>query len=106
MPIRAIAIITAPASRALRSTAITVSTAIAGVARPITTASACCVVTTDRFRDPNCSARSHDASGRFALCHQPEPARADIKREHCGVGDGQALYLAGHFEPAHHAAAL
>ena len=38
--------------------------------------------------------------------HQAEPASADIERQHRGIGDVEALDLAGHVEPRHHAAGL
>ena len=38
--------------------------------------------------------------------HQAEPAGADIKRQHRGVGDVEAFDFAGHVEPRHHAAGL
>ena len=51
-------------------------------------------------------ARSLHASGRCLSFHQAEPAGADIERQHRGVRNVQALDLAGHVEPRHHAAGL
>src|SRR5262249_48688234 len=40
------------------------------------------------------------------LTHQPEPAGADIEREHGGVRHVEALDLAGHVEPGDDAAGV
>src|SRR5262249_54959748 len=50
-----------------------------------------------------CPASLENAIGS---AHQPEPARADIEREHCGVGDVEALDRSGHVEPREMAAGL
>jgi hypothetical protein len=50
--------------------------------------------------------RNPRAGVGFCSAHQAEPGGADIERQHRGVGDVEALDLAGHVEPRHHAAGL
>ena len=70
-----------------------------------------CAVTTDRPIGETCNVRSLCRERalsfeRYASAHQSEPGCADIEREHGGVRDVEALDVAGHVEPRHHAAGL
>ena len=81
---------------------------IAGAARAATTATRWFAATTDRAkaRSQQAPARECERAFCFQSAHQPEPRRADIEREHRGVGDVEALDLAGHVEPRHGRAGL
>src|SRR5882672_7829866 len=94
--------------------------------RRITTAIACCAVTTDPIGNQNLQrpfafreraflvsfiafsseVESVRVKETRQLFHNPEPAGADIERQHRSVRDVQALPLAGHVEPRVHAASL
>src|SRR3982074_3145118 len=94
--------------------------------RRITTAIACCAVTTDPIGNQNLrrpfafreraflisfiafssEVESVRVKKTRQLFHKPELAGADIERQHRSVRDVQALDLAGHVEAGHYAAGL